>query len=134
MFIFNATASADCTSHGIELYGNIKFKDNHEFNKFPKNWNVNSDMFDDLFIKNKNKLNISTFEIKAVSLSKNKFIYEKKSKVEELKDSFQRLHGVSFSKGIIQSLKVLPMKLTLKILNNENKLICTSAYSLEVVL
>jgi hypothetical protein len=133
LFTFNAIASLDCESSGIELYGDIKFTDKQEFNKFPKRWNVNSDMFDDLYIKNKKNLNIKSYEIKAETVSKTKLIYEQKSKVEELKDSYQKLSKARFSKGIIRNLKLLPMKLTLKILNNENKIFCTSTYSLEVI-
>jgi hypothetical protein len=90
-------------------------------------------MFDDLYIKNKKNLNIKSYEIKAETVSKTKLIYEQKSKVEELKDSYQKLSKARFSKGIIRNLKLLPMKLTLKILNNENKIFCTSTYSLEVI-
>ena len=126
-------ANADCKSSGIELYGDIKLKEKKEFNQFPRKWNVNSDMFDELYIKKSKEIKINSYEIKAVSVSKKDFIYQKKEVVGDLKDSYYKLTGSSFSKEVIPDLRLLPMKLTLKLLDNKDKTICTSVYSLEVI-
>jgi hypothetical protein len=133
LFSFNVFANSNCESSGAKLYGDIKFKEKKVFNEFPKKWNVNSDMFDDLYIKVSKDLKVNSYELKAVSLSKKEYIYQKKQDLGEIKNSYYKLNGSNFSEGVIPDLRLLPMKLTLKLLDKNNKTVCTSTYSLEVI-
>ena len=143
LLFIGSTHAQECNKLGIKLVGDVVFFNKGEnnkvvkdiqFNEFPKQWNVNSDRFHHLYLKNNSsnkiinvKIEVQSNKVKNVNFKK---IYQIEAKKN--KSGIQKIEDVIFHKNILPSYILLPATMKLEVYNKQ-KLICAETYKFEVV-